>query len=174
VKPEHTVRENETDTVTGRDVSPEDQPLANDVKHSGPFTAETSRLLGSRTRFQVGNTAAVRYPDSVTRRRNEIPENLKQDLAQLRDGLIADQGGLSELTQVTAVRITRLVSLEACLRQLENNLLTEGIFTETKRIRRAVYDRYLRTIIAQRLLLNDLGSARVARPVTFEEFVRGE
>lgn len=115
----------------------------------------------------VGNTAA--YKNGVrqfqTRGAAALPADLKVTTDEFREGLVADQGGADDLTTLRSGYIRRLCEIEVCVRLLQNDLVSRGLFTPRGRVR-GTYDKFLATIGQWDRLAQRLGVDRRARQIS--------
>ena len=121
--------------------------------------------------FIVGNEANLKHGLRRFETRRVLPPDLKVDVESFRDALVADQGGLDELTAVRAGLCRLLTDAEAGRRLCMRVVVEKGI--ESRAGARA-YDRLLQTMDRWMRVAAALGVERRQKPVTFEEFVRGD
>jgi hypothetical protein len=127
--------------------------------------------VGAASRFAPGNVAARTHGAwSFERGRGEaaVPAPLLQSIDEFRAGVVADRGGLSNLTTVEVALIRRLGELEAVCRLLAGDIAARGAFTPRGRIRH-VYRMWLETLDRFDKYCARVGSDRRARSVTLQE-----
>jgi hypothetical protein len=64
-----------------------------------------------------------------------IPDDLRMDIDTFRAQVIADRGGLENLTALEAAYISKLVDAEIVYRLLVADIVKRGLFTEQRRVR---------------------------------------
>jgi hypothetical protein len=100
-----------------------------------------------------------------------LPADLRVSVEDFRSQVIADNGGLTELTAVQAGYIRRLSELEATARLLAADLTSNGLFTAKRRVR-STYGRWLETLDRWDRFAQRVGIERKARQVDPIEGVR--
>jgi hypothetical protein len=116
-------------------------------------------------RFTAGNVAAVKsgiYAAGF--KRGDVPADLRMTAEDFRDGIVADLGGLSEMSTIERAYAQRLSDIDVTARMLLNDLIRRGLFTERGRVR-SCYGRLLETYDRFDRFAQRLGMARRAKRV---------
>jgi hypothetical protein len=119
--------------------------------------------------FIPGNEANLRHGLRRYQASGVLPADLKVDVDTFRDQLVADQGGLDDLTAVRAGLCRLLVDAEVGRRLLMVEVVKRGIDSKPGR---AAYDRLLNTIDRWLRVAQALGVERRAKHVDPIEAVR--
>lgn len=121
--------------------------------------------------FLAGNSARVTHGLYRYRQTAALPADLRVSVDEFRDALIADQGGLDELSAIRAGLCRVLVDCEVGRRLLMTEVVKKGIDSKPGR---AAYDRLLNTIDRWQRIAAMLGLSRRARPVSPSEALMRE
>lgn len=89
-------------------------------------------------RLLPGHTLTLKHGVRRFETRGVLPADLRIDHETLLHQVIADQGGLTELTALRANTIRRLVDLDIISRLLTRDIFEHGAITKTGRTRGAV------------------------------------
>ena len=92
-----------------------------------------------------------------------LPDDLKQDMASFLDNLIADQGGVENLTTVRAGLCRSLYNLEVLVRLNMSSVVTLGVDTPSGR---RAHDRLLAAVDRYVRVAQQLGIERRSKQVT--------
>jgi len=111
--------------------------------------------------FVPRNEASLRHGLRRYRDNRVLPPELEADVTAFRNELIADQGGVHEMTAVRAGLIGMLVDCEVGRRLLMAEVVRRGI---DSRPGRAAYEKLLSTIDRWARIANTLGLDRRAHP----------
>jgi hypothetical protein len=140
---------------------PEDQKPGS----SGEESASTPDERDAGGRFAAGNRAALQHGARAFSDHGEsaLTPELREQMAEFRDALVADQGGEGELTALRAGYVRRLVELETMSRLFSEDLRRKGLFTERGHTR-AAFRAFLETIDRWDRIAQRLGIDRRAKP----------
>jgi hypothetical protein len=117
--------------------------------------------------FLPGNASRLKTGLRRFRRTAALPEDLRQSIEDFRAQLIADQGGLDELSAVRGGLIRLLVGAETAFRLAGNELSRQGgIHTPGGRL---AFDRLLTASQTWTRIAEKLGIERRARRLTLVE-----
>lgn len=122
--------------------------------------------LGAETRFRPGSQAARRHGVRAFQLRGEaaLEADQRAALEAFRAGLVADQGGCSELTTIGAGYVRRLCDVEAICALMAADLAARGILTQRGRVR-STYAAFLQVIDRWDRLAQRLGIGRRERRI---------
>jgi hypothetical protein len=127
--------------------------------------------VGKQSRFQNGNRAARTHGTwSLQRGRGEaaLPAALAQTIEEFRASVIADRGGIENMTTVEVALVRRLSEIEATCRLLAGDIASKGLFTPRGRVR-GVYRLWLETLDRFERYCRQVGADRRARPLSVQE-----
>ncbi len=125
-------------------------------------------------RFLPGNVAALRHGRRSTVVRRRIEEESRAELAERRQVIVADLGGLDQLSTIAIDVLERYLVAAALLGWMEDRLIVEGVVT-TKGKRRSIHRAYLAQLDRVVRLASMLGLERRAQAVpSVEEYVRAK
>ena len=149
----------------GRDSWPttpsDDNGSAPRCRRCGTVAAPGGRCTACGS-FLPGNTARMTHGLRRYETRRVLPDDLKTTVDEFRAALIADQGGLEELTAARAGLCRLLVDAEVGRRLLVDQLYRHGIDSKPGR---AAYDRLLTTMDRWQRIAGTLGLERRQRHV---------
>lgn len=118
--------------------------------------------------FLPSNSAALTHGMRRYQANGALPDDLRVDVDQFRAQLVADQGGVDELSAVRAGLCRMLVDAEVGRRLLMQQVVKHGIDSKPGR---AAYDRLLATMDRWQRVAVAIGVERKQRPVTFAQAV---
>jgi hypothetical protein len=102
-----------------------------------------------------------------------LPDVLRQTVEEFREAVIADRGGLTELSTLEAAYIRRLAEVEATARLLAHDLASRGLTTPRGRVR-GTFSRWLECLDRWDRLAQRIGT-ETRRPVlTLAERLAGK
>jgi hypothetical protein len=118
----------------------------------------------------VGNRAAFKHGLRAFETRGEptLPADLRVSVEDFRQQVVADRGGVENLTAIEAGYIRRLGELETACRLLAGDLASRGLFTPRGRVR-GTFGRWLDVLQTWDRYASKLGLERRARSVTVQE-----
>ena len=113
----------------------------------------------------AGNSAARKTGVRAfeTRGPAALPADMRQSVDEFRAQVIADRGGVDELTAVEGAYIRRLAELETVTRLLASDLAQRGLFTPRGRVR-GTYGRWLETLDRWDRYAQRVGLERRSKP----------
>ncbi len=122
-------------------------------------------------RFARGNTASLVHGGRSKVLRRELEDEAAEALAERREAIAADLGGVTDLSTLALDTVRRYVSAAAMLEWMEGRLLAEGVLTGKGR-RKALHNAYLAQLDRVVRLAGLLGLERKAKGVTLAQHVQ--
>ncbi len=135
---------------------------------AGPHATNPHMCAGGH--FLRGNAAALK--DGVRRyeTKGTLPDVLRQTVEEFREAVIADRGGVSELSTLEAAYIRRLSEVETVARLLAADLATRGLTTPRGRVR-GTFSRWLESLDRWDRLAQRVGTGRRSRTVSLRDYL---
>ena len=114
----------------------------------------------------VGNQTRRTHGAYSFRERGEssLPPDVRLTVAEFKQAVISDRGGLADVSSIEAARIGHLAEVETVLRLLASDLASRGLFTARGRVR-STFGRWLDAMATWERLAGHVGDDRRARPV---------
>lgn len=122
--------------------------------------------------MRPGNQAARKHGAySVAVQRGQVPDDLRVDVDVMQEQIVADLGGVENLSAIQVGYVRKLRDVEVVERMLISHIATNGLFTPRGRVR-AVYTRWLEAVGTWDRLAQRIGMDRRARLVDPFEAVK--
>jgi hypothetical protein len=135
---------------------------------AGPHEATAGMCAGGH--FMRGNAAALKGGVRRFETAGRLPDVLRQTVEEFREAVIADRGGVSELSTLESAYIRRLSEVETVARLLAADLASRGLTTPRGRVR-GTFSRWLECLDRWDRLAQRIGTDRRSRPVTLRDYL---